>query len=201
VAVVVRASQRTASARECLFTWALADPDVELGSCSVLELHGIVVPSAQDAIRRGAIANDARGERVYQADGTRARRTCSLVRSRARWCRSYLALSPMQDRARYARHTHTHTHTHTHNDGPRTLKRRQLTIRCVATCACVCVCAMSSGTKPLSLLDRLQQRRSTISLCGPYIMRKPRRGRGVRLYLLSPLSTLACLCSLSLSPP
>jgi len=62
VAVVVRASQRTASARECLFTWALADRDFELGSCSVLELHGIVVPSAQDAIRRGAIANDARGE-------------------------------------------------------------------------------------------------------------------------------------------
>jgi len=57
---------------------------------------------------------------------------------------------------------HTHTHTHTHNDGPRTLKRRQLTIRCVATCAYVC--AMSSGTKPLSLLDRLQQRRSTIYL-------------------------------------
>jgi len=43
VAVVVRASQRTASARECLFTWALADHDVELGSCSVLELHDIVV--------------------------------------------------------------------------------------------------------------------------------------------------------------
>ena len=64
----------------------------------------------------------------------------ALSCSRARWCRSYLALSPMQDRARYANeHTHTHTHTHTHNDGPRTLKRRQLTIRCVATCACVCV--------------------------------------------------------------
>jgi len=102
VAVVVRVSQRTASARECLFTWPPADRDFELGSWSVLELHGIVVPSAQDAIRRGAIANDARGGGVYQADGTRARRTCSLSRSRARWCRSHIALSPMQDRARYA---------------------------------------------------------------------------------------------------
>jgi len=43
-----------------------------------------------------------------------------------------------------------------------------------------------------------------ISLCGPYIMRKPRRGRGVRLYLLSPLYPLSyvsrmCLCCLSLT--
>jgi len=62
-----------------------------------------------------------------------------------------------------------------------------------------CVCAMSSGTKPLSLLDRLQQRRSAVSLCAPCIMRKPRRGRGVRLYLLSPLYPLSYLLSLSLS--
>jgi len=39
-----------------------------------------------------------------------------------------------------------------------------------------------------------------ISLCAPYIMRKPHRGRGVRLYLLSlpPLSTLVCLSYVSL---
>jgi len=43
-----------------------------------------------------------------------------------------------------------------------------------------------------------------ISLFAPYIMRKPRRGRGVRLYLLSPLYPLSyvsrmCLCCLSLT--
>jgi len=108
----------------------------------------------------------------------------------------HIALSPMQDRARYA---NEHTHTHTHNDGGRTLKRRQLTIRCVATCAYVCVCAMSSGTKPLSLLDRLQQRRSTISLCAVHHAQATPRQRSTFVSALSPLSTLVCLCSLSLS--
>ena len=141
-----------------------------------------------------------RGERVYQADGTRTRRTCSLVLS----C-SLVSFISRALQCKIEQDMRTNTHTHTHNDGGRTLKRRQLTIRCVATCAYVCVCAMSSGTKPLSLLDRLQQRRSAIYLsvrrisCASHIAAEEYVCI-FSLSLLYPLSYVSrmCLCCLCL---
>jgi len=73
---------------------------------------------------------------------------------------------------------------------------------CVRMCMCVRDEQRHQALEPPRPPPTTKKRH--ISLFAPYIMRKPRRGRGVRLYLLSPLYPLSyvsrmCLCCLSLT--